>query len=357
MSPRAVSPSPLQSPLGRGVLLAFGAAALFGATTPLLQRASAAVGPFAAASLIYLGAGLTAAVLMAARRRRPDAPLGGRALLRLAAVALIGAALAPTLLVLGLRRTDAATGSLLLALEAPFTLALSRLFLRERLSARVGVAMALIGLGGLALTVAPGGATASWLGPALVAGATFAWAAENLLSRSLADGDPLRVVRGKGLMGSAAAAVAAVAAAQTVGSPGAVAALLAIGGVGYGLSLQLYLRAQRLVGAARTASVFAAAPFFGAIIALALGGPAPGPRLAAAALLIAAGVWLHVTEHHSHHHTHGALEHEHLHTHDDGHHDHPHIPMPAGAHSHLHRHEAIEHEHEHGEDLHHRHTH
>src|SRR5882757_7325918 len=328
---------------------------LFGATTPLVSRASAAVGPFAAAALIYLGAGLTAWALMVVRRNSPDAPIAGRALIRLAAVALIGAALAPTLLVLGLRRTDSATGSLLLALEAPFTLIFSWLFLRERLSARVGVAVALIGLGSVALTIARGGATASLAGPALVAGAALAWATENLLSRSLADGDPLRVVRGKGLIGSAAAALAALAAGQT--RVPLAPALMAIGGVGYGLSLHLYLRAQRLVGAARTASVFAAAPFFGAVIALALAATAPGPRLAVAATLIAVGVWLHVTERHSHHHRHAMVEHEHLHTHDDGHHDHHHPSPPGGPHSHTHRHDGVEHEHEHGEDLHHRHDH
>jgi drug/metabolite transporter (DMT)-like permease len=294
---------------------------------------------------------------MVARRHAPDAALAGRALIRLTAVALIGAAFAPTLLVLGLRRTDAATGSLLLALEAPFTLILSRLFLRERLSARVAMAVALIALGSLALTIAPGGMAASLAGPAFVAGAALAWAMENLLSRSLADGDPLRVVRGKGLIGSAAATLAALTAGQTRLPLGPVLALVAIGGVGYGISLHLYLRAQRLVGAARTASVFAAAPFFGAVIALALGATAPGPRLAVAAALIAAGVWLHVTERHSHQHTHAMVEHEHLHTHDDGHHVHQHYSPPRGPHSHSHRHDPVEHEHEHGEDLHHRHDH
>src|SRR5262245_32041705 len=101
--------SSLRSPVGRGVLLALGAAVLFGAPTPFVQRASAGMGSLAAAALIYLGAGGTALALMAARRRVPGAPLGRRGLARLTVVALLGAALAPTLLVLGLRRTDAAT--------------------------------------------------------------------------------------------------------------------------------------------------------------------------------------------------------------------------------------------------------
>ena len=45
----------------------------------------------------------------------------------------------------------------------------------------------------------------------------------------------------------------------------------AIGASGYGLSLRLYLLAQRAFGAARTGSVFAFAPFIGAALAIALG--------------------------------------------------------------------------------------
>jgi drug/metabolite transporter (DMT)-like permease len=341
--------------LGRGAALALGAAALFGATTPIVQGASAQGGALAAAALIYLGAGLTALALMGARRAPAGAPL--RAPGRLAAIALIGAALAPTLLVLGLRRTDAATGSLLLVLEAPFTLLLARLLWGERLSARVALAMAAIGCGTLALAAVPGGGVRSWVGPALVAAASLSWAVENLLSRSLADGDPLRVVAGKGLLGSAAAAAAALVAGQARIGAGPALVLVAVGGLGYGLSLRLYLGAQRLIGAGRTASVFAAAPFFGALVALVLGGAVPGPRLAAAAAAMAVGVWLHVTERHAHQHRHQPIEHDHLHVHDDGHHDHHHHPMPAGPHAHRHRHDAVEHEHEHGEDLHHRHQH
>jgi hypothetical protein len=139
--------------------------------------------------------------------------------------------------------------------------------------------------------------------------------------------------------------------------PGARAAqaIAGIGAVGFGLSLVLYLRAQALIGAARTASVFAAAPFVGSVVALALGEPWPGTAFAAAAVLMIAGVWLHASERHGHRHHHHPIRHEHLHTHDDGHHTHSHDPMPPGPHSHVHEHEEITHEHEHGEDLHHRH--
>jgi drug/metabolite transporter (DMT)-like permease len=343
----------------RGVALAGVAALLFGMTAPLLQRASAGVGPLYAGAVLYFGAALGALLLGLARR---DAAGDGgalrsrAALIRLAAIAVVGGAVAPVLLVLGLARTDAATASLLLALEAPFTLLLARIFLREFIGRRVLLAALLIFAGGAALvgSIQVPGAISGGL---LIAAAAFGWSLDNLLSRPLADQDPLRVVALKGMLGGAAAALAGLLTGESAPALGPTAKLLALGAVGYGASLQLYLRAQRLVGAARTASVFAVAPFAGVAMAFALGAAWPGAQLPIAALLIGAGLWLHVTEHHGHRHRHESLAHDHPHRHDDGHHDHRHDPMPAGAHNHPHHHDPVTHDHEHADDLHHRHPH
>jgi hypothetical protein len=132
--------------------------------------------------------------------------------------------------------------------------------------------------------------------------------------------------------------------------------LALVGATGYGLSLRLYLRAQRELGVGRTGSVFASAPFWGAALAWVLGEPG-GALTVVAAVLMIAGLVLHLTEHHSHAHIHEPLEHEHPHTHDDGHHDHVHEPLPAGAHTHRHRHARTAHDHPHVPDLHHEHGH
>ena len=365
--------SPL-SPIARGIGLAGLAALLFGATAPLLKLVSAGLGPFASAALIYLGAGLGAAALLVLRGSPPGtrSPLGAAGLARLAMVVLSGAVAAPALLVAGLARTDAATGSLLLALEAPFTIVLAGLALREPVGRRVVTAAALITAGALVLGVGAlvGGAVSSGraavvasghggLGAALVTAAALAWALDNLLSRALADVDPLRVVALKGLLGAVASTAVALAAREPLPSAPASAALLALGAIGYGFSLRLYLGAQSRVGAARTASVFASAPFVGGALALALalGSARPGWPLPAAAALMLAGVALHARERHGHRHTHAPLAHDHLHDHADGHHAHTHDPMPAGPHAHPHTHEPITHDHEHAEDSHHRHAH
>ena len=81
------------------------------------------------------------------------------------------------------------------------------------------------------------------------------------------------------------------------------------GATGYGLSLRLYLLAQRQIGTARTGSIFAIAPFAGAAMAWAMGDhPDPLPTLGVAALF-GVGIYLHLTELHAHSHTHDALEH------------------------------------------------
>ncbi len=337
------------------MLLAGLAAVLFGAIAPVVKQASAQAGTFAAGALLYLGAGLASLVSLTVGRGGVEAPLRRGSMPRLAAVALLGAVLAPAALVLGLRQTDAASGALLLALEAPLTLLLARLLYREHVGRRALAAMLLIFAGSLVL-----GGVAGWRassGGALVALATLLWALDNTVSRALAELDPVSVVAAKGLMGALASASVAVALGESWPALTSTLTLLAVGAAGFGVSLQLYLRAQRTVGAARTASVFAAAPFVGVLAAFALGSPPPGAAFAAALLLVGLGVALHATESHRHLHRHAALAHEHAHVHEDGHHDHSH-PFPVvGPHSHPHEHQALEHEHDHGEDTHHLHAH
>ena len=346
----------LDLPALRGAGLALLAATLFGISTPLLQRAGASIGPLTTAALLYTGAALAGALL-----RRPvarEAALRSADLARLLAMALFGAAIGPVALAWGLQRTSATSGSLMLTLEALFTALLARLLYQEGMDRRVWSAMLLLLTGSVVLVLDAGsGGRVGVLGLAAVLLATAAWGVDNTLSRLLAERDPGQVVAAKGALGALLTAAGAVALGEPMPSAGAAAALLAIGATGYGLSLRLYLLAQRAFGAARTGSVFAFAPFIGAAVAIALGDRSPGATTAAGGALMLAGVILHLSESHAHEHVHEALEHEHAHVHDDGHHDHVHAPMPAGSHSHWHRHEPTRHAHPHVPDAHHAHPH
>ncbi|HJV61185.1 MAG TPA: DMT family transporter [Albitalea sp.] len=348
--------SPERSPAWQGAALALLAATLFGISTPLVQRGGTGLGPFATAALLYAGAAMIGAVL-----RRPvgrEAKLRRHDLGRIALMALFGAGLGPIGLAWGLQHTSATSGSLMLVLEALFTALFARALYHEVMDRRVWTAMGLLTLGAMVLVLdrgMAGGVQA--LGLLAVLGATAAWGIDNSLSRGLADRDPGQVVLAKSVLGVLATASLSVLMHEPRPGWGAAAGLLAIGATGYGLSLRLYLLAQRAFGAARTGSVFAFAPFIGALLAIALGDRSLSWATAAGGALMVAGVVLHLSETHAHEHEHEALEHEHAHTHDDGHHLHVHATMPAGPHSHPHRHEPSRHAHPHVPDSHHMHRH
>jgi len=346
----------VNTPALRGGLLALLAATLFGVSTPLLQYLGRGLGPLTTAALLYAGAAMAGALLRKssqreARLQRSD----GR---RLLAVVIFGAVIGPVALTWGLQRTSGASASLMLTLEALFTALLAWRLYRETLGLRVWVAMALLLAGGAVLVLDQarlGGAQLAGLLAVLVA--TAAWGMDNTLSRALAERDPGQVVLVKAALGATVTALLALIFAEPVPALTAACGLLAVGATGYGLSLRFYLLAQRAFGAARTGSVFAFAPFIGAVLALALGDRSVSVWMGAGGLLMLGGVLLHLMESHGHLHSHTAMDHEHAHDHADGHHNHHHVSMPEGMHSHPHHHEPLEHAHPHVPDAHHLHRH
>ena len=133
---------------------------------------------------------------------------------------------------------------------------------------------------------------------------------------------------------------------------------MVVGLLGYGVSLVLYVRALRELGTARTGAYFSLAPFIGAAIAVVMWREPVTAPLLLAALLMALGLWLHLTERHEHLYAHDALEHAHAHRH-DAHHWHAHGPddPPGEPHTHPHRHEPLTHEDPRYPEIHHRHPH
>lgn len=344
----------------RAALMALAAAALFGASAPVAKRLLAEVSPALLAALLYAGAGLAALPFAARAWKRREAPLRAADLPLLAGVVGFGGVAGPLFLLYGLQRTSATVAALLLNLEAVFTTAIAVIVFREWIGRR-GLAALVVVVAGCALStwVAGGATTHTLFGPLAVTAACLCWAIDNNLTQRLSLKDPLAVVCVKGL--GAAPIAYAIARATHSASPwpplGVVGGALALGAVSYGASLALYVRATRTLGAARTGVFFAAAPFVGAALAIPIAGEPPSLRVAGAALLIAAGVALLLTEQHGHRHRHEPLDHEHLHVHDE-HHQHAHRgdegPEP---HAHPHHHEPIEHAHPHASDVHHRHKH
>lgn len=347
------------NPLFPGVPLALGSAVLFGLSAPASKSLVGTVDPWLLAGLLYLGAGLGLAVIHAvrdllglgggeARLHRSDQPW-------LAGAVLFGGLLGPLLLVFGLSLTTASTGSLLLNLEGIATMAIAWLVFRENVDRRLLVGASAIVAGAVALSWTGKGLSLD-AGGLLIAGACLCWGIDNNLTRKLSAADPVQIAMIKGLVAGTTNVLLAFSLGAAM--PGALPALgsAIVGFMGVGLSLVLFMLALRHLGTARTGAYFSLAPFIGALAAIALFGEPITAQLLIAGLLMAFGLWLHLTERHDHEHSHEAIQHEHRHVHDE-HHQHDHDGPVTEPHSHWHSHAPMRHKHPHYPDLHHRHNH
>jgi drug/metabolite transporter (DMT)-like permease len=349
--------------LSHGAQMALFAAVLFGASAPLAKALLEGVSPQVLAGLLYLGSGIGLGAYWLVRRRGNapprEAPLTRRDLPWLAGAIATGGVIAPVLLMLGLGRTPASAAALLLNLEGVFTAALAWVVFRENVDRRIAVGMAAIVAGGALLSWGPGGVSLTGLaGPVLIAAACLGWAVDNNLTQKVSAGDPVEIATIKGLVASTVNLTVGLALGGAVPPASRLIGALAVGFLGYGVSLVPYVLAMRALGTARTGAYFSLAPFVGAAIGLVLFGERVTLVLVGAGYLMALGLWLHLSERHMHEHTHQPLSHTHRHTHDE-HHRHPHGPgdPPGEPHTHAHDHGPLLHRHPHYPDIHHRHSH
>ncbi len=344
------------------------AAALFGASTPIAKILLGKEAPVLLAGLLYMGSGLGLGLIRLIRDRgwkSPQLPAGEWPWL-LGAV-LFGGVLGPIALLMGLQQTTGATASLLLNLEAVLTALIAWLIFKESADKRLVLGMAVIVMGSLTLSwPAQPEATAQGvdlglhfgLGPVLIGLACLCWAIDNNLTRKVSSSDALFIAGVKGWVAGSVNSLLALSLGLEWPAWPVVVSTLLLGLLGYGLSLVFFVLALRGLGTARTGAYFSTAPFLGALISVLWMGDSTSGVFWGAALLMALGVWLHLSERHEHPHHHEALTHLHGHRHDEHHqHDHDFPWDGSEPHVHPHAHEEVTHQHPHYPDIHHRHTH
>lgn len=339
-----------------GVPAALGAALLFGAGTPLAKLLLNSVSPWLLAGLLYLGSGVGLS-LYRYFSKTPAVKLARREITWFAGAIIAGGIIGQVLLMFGLTGMPASGASLLLNAEGVFTALLAWFVFRENFDRRIVLGMAAIMAGAVVLSW-PGEARFAGAWPALaVLGACFAWGLDNNLTRKVSLSDATWIASVRGLVAGSVNLVLALVAGASVPPLPNLAGALVVGFFAYGVSLALFVVGLRHLGTARTGAYFSVAPFMGALLALAMGESLTLPLLIAG-VLMALGIWLHLTERHEHLHKHEILEHDHEHTH-DAHHQHEHdvYVAPGTTHRHWHRHTPMTHFHAHFPDAHHQHRH
>ena len=342
------------------IAYALGAAALFGASTPLAKLLGLNLSPILLAGLLYLGSGLGLTLVRLLRDRGwQSSGLKSSEWPWLISAIAFGGVLGPVALMFGLTLTAGATASLMLNLESVLTAVLAWVVFKENADRRIVAGMLAIVAGGLLLAWPQNPAQSQgWIGPLAITLACICWAIDNNLTRKVSASDALFIAGIKGLVAGVVNCSLALLLGATLPHMTVLGSTFIVGFLGYGISLVLFVLALRGLGTARTGAYFSTAPFLGAAIAILLLNEPVTLTFWAASLLMGLGVWIHLMENHAHEHRHEALKHAHRHVHDE-HHQHEHSFQWDGTepHSHEHEHTPLRHSHPHFPDIHHRHNH
>lgn len=330
----------------RAQIFALAAAALYAISIPVSAVLLSHLDPYTISAFLYLGAGAGMMVVRAvsggsrARPRvsAPDLPF-------LVAMVVLDIA-APLLLLFGLQRSHPANASLLNNAEIVATAMIALVVFGEAISRRLWIAIGLILAASAALSFDAGSLSFS-TGSILVLAAAACWGLENNCTRRLSHYSSTNLVIVKGFGSGLGALLVGLAATGSITVSPMVIPVALLGFVSYGLSITLYIAAQRDLGAAKTSAFYAVSPFIGVVLSLVIFRQAPEAGLWIGMILMVGATYFLVTDtvgvQHSHSHTHTAiLEHSHgamRHTHE-----------VEVLHSHLHAHAPgrdDEHDHEH----------
>lgn len=346
---------------GQALMAAF----LFGLSVPFSKLFLQDIHPVVLSSLLYLGSGVGLLIFKVistfySKENVNEASLKINDYKWLFAAIVTGGVAAPIILMISLKVTQGSTASLLLNFENIATTIIALLIFGESVGRKVWLAIISITAASILLTIETNGDWGISLGSVGVLFACALWGLDNNLTRNISSKDPITIVMIKGLVaGSVSFLIALISGFNFSGIKFIIESII-IGFFCYGLSIVLFIRSLRSLGASRTGAYFSIAPFVGVVLSFLIFKESPNLFFVIALPLIIFGVILLTFEKHFHEHEHEELIHEHRHSHDDGHHNHFHdFPgfTTSLVHSHVHKHEKKIHSHEHTPDIHHRHSH
>lgn len=335
----------------RGIVLALLAAVLYAVNIPAAKVLLEQVDPTFMAAFLYLGAGIGIGIFALLRKaeRADERRLAKDDLPYVIGMIALDIA-APIFMMFGLRYGTSSNASLLGNFEIVATTLIALLLFREKVTRRLWGAIALITVSSVILSFEGAGSFRFSIGSLLVLAATLCWGLENNCTRKISDKSTYQIVTLKGIFSGLGALIIALVIRESFPALPFIAIVMLLGFIAYGLSIFLYVRAQNVLGAAKTSAYYAVNPFLGALLSfvflrehltamylVALVIMLAGAALVVRDTLIRSHTHLH---RHSFTHTHDGSTHTHTIEHD---HDHTHV-LAEGVHRHHHPVEELEQE-------------
>ena len=330
----------------KSVLYALLAAAFYAINVPLSKLLLSHVGPTTMASLLYLGAGIGIGLMSLFRRQRGE-KLAKKDMPFVIGMIVLDIA-APIFLMLGISYGSSSNASLLGNFEIVATTLIALFIFKETVTKRLWGAIGLITISSILLSFEGAESFRFSLGSLFVLLAAVCWGLENNCTRNISSKSTYEIVILKGICCGLGSLVIALFKGETIPELPYIAYALLLGFVAYGMSIFLYVRAQRVLGAAKTSAYYAIAPFIGAFLSfIILKEKLTGLYLLALSVMLAGTALVvidtiirnHIHVHqHTFVHTHDGSTHSHTITHT---HNHDHL-ITEGTHGHHHSQQELE---------------
>lgn len=278
-----------------GILLAVLAAALYALNSPFSKILLTYMPPTLMAGILYIGAGLGMGIIALARRASHqstnEARLTRKELPYTVAMVILDIA-APICLLIGLSSTTAANASLLNNFEIVATSVIALAVFKEKISPRLWFGIAFVVLSCTLLSIEDISSLHFSSGSLFILLACVCWGFENNCTRKISSKDPLQIVLIKGIFSGLGSVMIGLCLGERIYVLWSIPVVLLVGFVAYGLSIFLYVYAQRLLGAAKTSAYYAVAPFIGVLLSLIIFGEIPHYTFFLALILMAVGAFL-----------------------------------------------------------------
>lgn len=325
----------------KAIMFAFLAAVFYAINVPISKVLLQHVGPTTMAALLYLGAGIGIGMMSLFNKKdREKAESLTKAELPYIVGMIVLDIAAPIFLMLGISYGSSANASLLGNFEIVATTVIALILFKEAVTKRLWVAIGLITLSSILLSFEGTDSFHFSYGSLLVIMATVCWGLENNCTRELSSKSTYQIVMLKGLCSGLGALVISLIKKESFPGFGYIAIALALGFVAYGLSIFMYVRAQNVLGAAKTSAYYAVNPLIGALLAFVFLSESLSWMYVIALLVMVIGSALVVVDTFIRQHDH---EHQHTFTHSHGGSTHTHTVR----HSHVHKHYLTEEKHRH----------
>ena len=253
------------------VMMALLAAIFYAINTPFSKVLLEKVTPTFMASFLYLGAGIGVGImyLLNSKKEKNIEKLSKTDLPYTVGMIVLDI-LAPIFLMIGINIGSASNASLLGNFEIVATALIALLIFKEVVTSRLWIAIGFITLSSIVLSFEGSGSFKFSLGSLFVILATCCWGLENNCTRMISDKNTYEIVILKGIFSGTGSFIIAIILGENIPSIKYIFISMLLGFVAYGLSIFLYIRAQRELGAAKTSAYYAIAPFIGTFLSFAV---------------------------------------------------------------------------------------